>query len=136
MKKIPNRKQRCKSLSGVNHIVELVDFLIILKTNKSYIFYYIPKLEEVKFEKTFQYFRFAFLYFRDMIIFAKKNLFHERTNLFLYYFILLLLFWSEWRDSNPQQSAWKADTLANWVTLASQIHHLYIVSRIKCKRIF
>ena len=28
-------------------------------------------------------------------------------------------FWSEWRDSNPQQSAWKADTLANWVTLAS-----------------
>ena len=29
------------------------------------------------------------------------------------------LYWSGWRGSNPQQSAWKAGTLANWVTPAS-----------------
>ncbi len=27
--------------------------------------------------------------------------------------------WSEWWDSNPQPSAWKADALANWATLAN-----------------
>ena len=29
--------------------------------------------------------------------------------------------WSGWRGSNPQQSAWKAGTLANWVTPASPL---------------
>ena len=33
---------------------------------------------------------------------------------------------SGWRDSNPQQSAWKAGTLANWVTPAYSDDTIYI----------
>ncbi len=45
-------------------------------------------------------------------IFYKKNK-GLQTLIFKFFFK-----WSGWRGSNPQQSAWKAGTLANWVTPA------------------
>ena len=60
------------------------------------------------------FFIFMLFYHSDMITksFHKKNPTSRLNNSDFF------SQWSGWRGSNPQQSAWKAGTLANWVTPA------------------